>query len=154
LTASTLRYLGALADVAPPVQVELKGLDAPVALYELHGIAGRWAQRRETAADAGVDVELPLIGWVVEGKTVRAEPFTGTVRRLGRSYLDVGTTIVLVPLTNVRIRLTWAGPGRASGDIYGKVTGEVGGLVRIHLTSVDPGDDTLLAAARASTEMP
>jgi class 3 adenylate cyclase len=154
LTASTLRYVGTLAEVAPPVHVELKGLDAPVALYELQGIAGRWAQRRESAADAGVDVELPLIGWMVEGKTIRAERFTGTVRRLGQRHLDVATTTVLLPLTNVRLRLTWAGSGRASGDIYGKVTGEVGGLVRIHLTSVDPGDDALLAAARAATEMP
>jgi class 3 adenylate cyclase len=152
VTASTLRYLGALADVAPPVHAELKGLEGPVALYELHGIGGRWAQRREAAADAGVDVTLPLIGWVVEGKTVRAEPFTGDVRRLGRRHLDVATATVLLPLTNVRLRLTWAGSGRASGDLYGKVTGEVGGLVRIHLTSVDPGDDMLLAAARAGTE--
>jgi class 3 adenylate cyclase len=154
LTTSTLRYLGALADVAPPVHAELKGLDAPVALYELHGVAGRWAQRRETAAEAGVDVELPLIGWVVEGKTVRADPFTGTVRSLGRRYLDVATKTVLSPLTNVRLRLTWAESGRASGDMYGKVTGEMGGLVRIHLTSVDPGDDVLLMAARAGTEAP
>lgn len=154
LTTSTLRYLGALANVAPPVHAELKGLDAPVALYELRGIAGRWAQRRETVSDAGVDVELPLIGWVVEGKTVRAEPFTGTVHSLGRRHLDVATSTVLSPLTNVRLRLTWAESGRASGDLYGKVTGEVGGLLRIHLTSVDPGDDALLAAARAATETP
>jgi class 3 adenylate cyclase len=152
MTASTLRYLGTLADVAPPIHAELKGLDSPVALYELHGIAGRWAQRREAAADAGVEVALPLIGWVVEGKTVRAEPFTGDVRRLGRRHLDIASATVLPPLTNVRLRLTWAGSGRASGDLYGKVTGEVGGLVRIHLTSVDPGDDVLLAAARAAAE--
>src|SRR5207245_8811775 len=42
LTESTVRYLGPLAEVAPPVHVELKGLDAPVALYELPGLGGRW----------------------------------------------------------------------------------------------------------------
>jgi class 3 adenylate cyclase len=152
MTAATLRYLGTLADVAPPIHAELKGLDSPVTLYELHGIAGRWAQRREAAADAGVEVALPLIGWVVEGKTIRAEPFTGDVRRLGRRHVDVASATVLAPMTNVRLRLTWASSGRASGDLYGKVTGDVGGLVRIHLTSVDPGDDVLLAAARAATE--
>jgi hypothetical protein len=60
----------------------------------------------------------------------------------------------LPPLTNVRVRLTWAGSGRASGDLYGKVTGDVGGLLRIHLTSVDPGDEVLLEAARAAAETP
>jgi hypothetical protein len=52
----------------------------------------------------------------------------------------------------VRVRLTWAGSGRASGDVYGKVTGEAAGLVRIHLTSVDPGDATLLESARVAAE--
>jgi hypothetical protein len=138
--------------VAPPIYAELKGLDSPVALYELRGLGGRWAQRRECGTDTGVAVALALVGWRVEGKQVRADAFTGEVRRLGRRHLDVATTAALPPLTNVRVRLTWAGSGRASGDIYGKITGEVGGLLRIHLTSVDPGDDILLEAARAATK--
>jgi adenylate cyclase len=152
ISESTVRYLGALADVAAPIHAELKGLDAPVALYELRGLAGRWAQRRDAASDAGVAVTLPLVGWIVEGKQVRADAFTGEVRRLGRRHLDVANVPVLAPLTNVRLRLTWTGSGRASGDLYGKVTGEVGGLLRIHLPSVDPGDESLRAAARAATE--
>jgi class 3 adenylate cyclase len=152
LSESTVRYLGPLAEVAPPIHAELKGLDAPVALYELRGLGGRWAQRREAGTDAGVAVALPLVGWRVEGKQVRADSFTGEVRRLGRRHVDVATAAALPPLTNVRLRLTWAGSGRASGDIYGKITGEVGGLLRIHLTSVDPGDEILLEAARAATE--
>ena len=152
LSESSVRYLGPLAEVAPPVHVELKGLDTPVALYELRGLGGRWAQRREAGPDAGVAVALPLIGWRLEGKEVRAESFTGEVRRLGRRHVDVATAVALPVLTNVRLRLTWADSGRASGDIYGKITGEVGGLLRIHLTSVDPGDDILLEAARGATE--
>jgi class 3 adenylate cyclase len=152
LSESTTRYLGPLAEVAPPISVELKGLDTPVALYELRGLGGRWAQRREVGADVGVAVALPLVGWRLEGKEVRAESFTGEVRRLGRRHVDVATAATLPVLTNVRLRLTWADSGRASGDIYGKVTAEVGGLLRIHLTSVDPGDDVLLEAARGATE--
>jgi class 3 adenylate cyclase len=152
ISESTLRYLGALADVAAPIHAELKGLDAPVALYELRGLGGRWAQRRDAATDRGVAVTLPLVGWIVEGKQVRADAFTGEVRRLGRRHLDVANVPVLVPLTNVRVRLTWTSSGRASGDLYGKVTGEVGGLLRIHLTSVSPGDEVLLEAARTATE--
>ncbi|HEV8471494.1 MAG TPA: adenylate/guanylate cyclase domain-containing protein [Methylomirabilota bacterium] len=153
MTESTVRYLGPLADVAPPFHAELKGLDAPVALYELRGLrGGRWAQHREPTRDPGVAVALPLVGWVIEGKQVHAESFTGEVRRLGRRYLDVALDAPLAPLTNVRVRLTWAGSGRASGDVYGKVTGEAAGLVRIHLTSVDPGDATLLESARVAAE--
>jgi class 3 adenylate cyclase len=152
ISESTVRYLGALADVAAPIHAELKGLDAPVALYELRGLGGRWAQRRDAAPDAGVAVTLPLVGWIVEGKQIRADAFTGEVRRLGRRHVDVANVAVLPPLTNVRLRLTWTSSGRASGDLYGKVTGEVGGLLRIHFTSVDPGDEVLLEAARAAME--
>jgi len=152
LSESTVRYLGPLADVAPPIHVELKGIEGSVPLYELRGLGGRWAQRRDVTPDAGVAVTLPLVGWVIDDKRVRADSFTGEVRRLGRHHLDVAAPL-LPPLTNVRLRLTWAGSGRASGDLYGKVTGEVAGLLRIHLTSVDPGDEQLLAAARGAAEI-
>jgi class 3 adenylate cyclase len=144
LTESTVRYLGPLADVAAPVHVELKGLDAPVALYELRGLGGRWAQRREAVVSAGRDVSLPLIGWIVDGKQVRTESFAGRVRHVAGRRLDVELETTLAPLTNVRLRLTWPELGRVSGDLWGKVTTESGGRVGIHLTSVDPADAAVL----------
>ena len=50
----------------------------------------------------------------------------------------------LAPLTNVRLRLTWPELGRVSGDLWGKVTTQTAGRVRIHLTSVDPADAAVL----------
>jgi class 3 adenylate cyclase len=144
MTESTVRYLGPLAEVASPVHVELKGLDAPVALYELRGLGGRWAQRRDAVVPAGRDVSLPLVGWVVDGKQVRTESFSGRVRRLAGRQLDVDVEVALPPLTNVRLRLTWPELGRVSGDLWGKVTTESAGRVRIHVTSVDPADAVVL----------
>ena len=144
MTESTVRYLGPLAEVAPPVHVELKGLDAPVALYELRGLGGRWAQRREAAAEPGRDVSLPLVGWVVDGKQVRSESFAGRVQRLGPRFIDAEIQAPLAPLTNVRLRLTWPDLDRVSGDVWGKVTSATAGRVRIHLTSVDPADAAVL----------
>src|SRR5581483_2515716 len=48
LSESTVRYLGPLDDVAPPIHVELKGIEGSVPLYELRGLGGRWATRRDT----------------------------------------------------------------------------------------------------------
>ena len=144
MTESTVRYLGPLAEVTPPIHVELKGLDAPVALYELRGLGGRWAQRREAAAEPGRDVSLPLVGWVVDGKQVRSESFAGRVQRLGPRFIDAEIQAPLAPLTNVRLRLTWPDLDRVSGDVWGKVTSATAGRVRIHLTSVDPADAAVL----------
>ena len=144
LTESTVRYLGPLAEVAPPVHVELKGLEAPVALYELRGLGGRWAQRRDAVVTAERDVSLPLVGWVVDGKQVRSESFAGRVRRVSGRQLEAELETPLAPLTNVRLRLTWPELGRVSGDLWGKVTTQTAGRVRIHLTSVDPADAAVL----------
>jgi class 3 adenylate cyclase len=148
MTTETLEQLGGLAETAPPVQVELKGLEAPVALHELRAVGGRWAQRLEAADDTLVDLTLPLTGAIFEGKHVEGQ-FTGTVRRLGRRRLEAALDTPLAVLTNVRVRLTWPGGG-TSADVYGKVTAAGDGLTRIHFTSVDPADETALVTLVAA----
>lgn len=150
MTTATFERLADLAEVTPPVSVELKGIAAPVALHELRGLRGRFAQRlAEADADAVAEVELPLVGAVIEDKRVHRDTFAGTVRRLGRRSLEVSVNAELAALTNVRVRLHYLEPARESGDVYGKVTGTVerGGtrLTRIHLTSVDAMDQAMLA---------
>ena len=151
MTVATAERLANLAEVAPPVSVELKGLAAPIALYELRGLAGRFAQRRpEAAPEAGVEVWLGVVASVVDDKRVRDEVLAGTVRRLGPRSLEIALEADLALLANVRLRLTYAEPARESGDLYGKVTGVVtragARLTRIHLTSVDAADQAVLAA--------
>lgn len=149
-TESTLRYLGPLADVAPPVHVELKGLDAPVAQYELRGLGGRRAQRRVATETSGREVSLPLVGWVLEGKQVRRDAFNGRVRRIADRQLEVELETALPALTNVRLRVSWPDLGRVSGDLGGKVTGESAGRATINLTSLDPADAAVLDGMAAS----
>jgi class 3 adenylate cyclase len=145
VTAATVARLGDLAEVAPPVSVELKGLSAPVILYELRGLAGRFAGRLpEPEADVAVDVT----GAVMEDKRA-GRAFRGTIRRLSGRALEALIDADLTPLANVRLRLTYPDLALESGDVYGKVTGAAarGGarLVRIHLTSVDAVDQAVLA---------
>jgi len=150
MTAATAERLTDLAEVAPPISVELKGLTAPVALYELRGLSGRFAQRLpEVDGDAEVEVNLPVVGAIIEDKRVHADAFTGAVRRLGRRALEMTVSTDLAALTNVRLKLTYPDPARESADVYGKVTGTItrdgARLTRIHLTSVDAVDQAVLA---------
>jgi adenylate cyclase len=150
MTAATAERLTDLAEVAPPISVEMKGLTAPVALYELRGLRGRFAQRLpEAEGDTATEVRLSVVGAIIQDKRVHADSFTGTVHRLGRRALEAALSADLAALTNVRLKLTFPDPARESGDVYGKVTGTVarGGarLTRIHLTSVDAMDQVVLA---------
>ena len=148
LSASTYERIREIAEVGPPVPVEFKGIAEPVVLYELRGVRGRFAQRLPDAAkepEPFVHVALPLQCWVIEGKIVRADAVAGVVRRLGTRRLDADLGAPLPALTNVKLRLNYPGLGYDSGDLYGKVIGDIDGrLTRIQLTSVEEADQKTL----------
>ena len=151
LSASTYERIRDLAEVGAPVPVEVKGISQPLLLYELQGLSGRFAQRlpeASTEADPQVEVALPLLCWVIDGKVIAKESLSGVVLRLGTRRLDIHLDAALAPLANVRLRLNYPGLGYDSGDLYGKVVGveeRAGGRVyRIRLTSVDALDQKVL----------
>jgi class 3 adenylate cyclase len=141
-----------LAEVAPPVPVEVKGIAEPLLLYELRGINGRFAQRlpeMDAALDQSVEVALPMQCWVIEGKVISQQTISGTVQRLGLRSLEVSLAQPLRPLTNVRLRLRYPDSEHDSGDIYGKVLTVKSlkdtGLTHVRLTSVDAMDQKIMA---------
>jgi class 3 adenylate cyclase len=151
VSASTYDRIRELAQVGRPVSVDVKGLAEPLVLYELYGLSGRFAQRLpavSTTSDRQVDVALPLVCRVVEGKVVSEEAISGVVRRLGARRLGARLDSPLPPLTNVRLRMQYPGLGYDSGDLYGKVVREEQQdgerLTEIRLTSVDPADQRVL----------
>jgi len=153
LSAATWEHVQDLAEVTPPVPVDVKGLSEPLLLYELRGLEGRFAQRLPEAsvdADPGVEVALPVVCAVIDGKVVRKETVSGIAVRLGMRQVDARLAAPLPPLTNVRLRLTYPGLGHDSGDLYGKVVSEAAAgagdrLTRIRFTSVDAIDQKIIA---------
>jgi class 3 adenylate cyclase len=151
LSAATWGEIRDLAEAAPPIPVEVKGLSEPLMLYELHGLRGRFAQRLpevSTESDPQMSVALPVVCSVIEGKVIRQDTLRGVVRSLGIRQIDVRFEAPLSALTNVRLRITYPGLGHDSGDLYGKVvTGtEDPTLTRIRFTSVDAIDQKIIAA--------
>src|SRR5205807_2016738 len=88
MTTATVERLGDLAETAPPVHVELKGLDAPIALHELRGLRGRFARRLDAHDERSRDVRLPLSGWRFDGQRVDGDAFAGTIHRLSRRWVE------------------------------------------------------------------
>lgn len=159
VSAATYDRIAALAEVRGPVDVQMKGVSEPLRLYELRALGGRFAGRLpEAPGDARVAVDLPLVCQVIEGKVVRAERVHGTVVGLAPRALEARLETPIAPLTNVKLRITYAGPDGASGDLYGKVLADAGdeaaGLTHIRLTSVSPADEKSLAALLAQARTP
>lgn len=151
ITAATYERIKDLADVAPPVEIALKGLAEPLRFYELRGLRGRFAQASPPMEpERFVDATLPLTCWTIEGTTVSGDRIAGTALRLSTHQIAARLARPLATLTNVRLQLTWP-DGEHSGGLYGKVVGHDGTLTRIRLTSVDPADrktlDTLVGVS-------
>ena len=154
LSPFTYERIRGVAEVGPPIPVEVKGIREPLLLYELRALGGRYPRRlpeADTAGAALAPVDLPVACWVIEGKTIRPEAFTGRVTRLGPRRLEArfgAHSAILAPLTNVRLRLTFSTLGQDSEDLYGKVIagepGSDGTLTRIGLTSVTAADQLIL----------
>jgi class 3 adenylate cyclase len=151
LSPATYERLHHIAEVAPPVPVEVKGIAEPLLLYELRGIGGQFAQRLpdvDTLVDQQVEVSLPLQCWVIDGKVVSQTAIAGVVLRLGMRQCDVRLDTPLPPLTNVRMRLRYPVLDHDSGDLYGKVLAEEqrngARVTHIRLTSVDAMDQKII----------
>ena len=148
ITASTYERIRAIAEVAPPVAVEMKGLSEPLPLYELLALRGHFAQAGG-ASEAGdeVPLALPVTAFLIEGKIVSRDAVRGRTVRLGRRGLAARLDRPLAPLDNVRMRLDWPDGSGDSGDIYAKVVRvEADGVVRLRFTSVDEADERAIGA--------
>jgi class 3 adenylate cyclase len=159
LTEATYARIREVAEVAAPVSLQMKGLSEALALFELRGLGGRYAQSAaagELATEPEVTVSMPIACAIIDGKVIREEHIPGFALRLGRHELVARLDTALAPLTNVRLRLRDPRTGWESGDIYGKVTREEPGdtrpLTRIRFTSVTDADaGTLDALVAGST---
>ncbi len=161
LSPYTYRRIQAIAEVGPPLRVEVKRIREPLSLYELRAMAGSYAARLpEGATDTGPDVAvtLPLRCWVIEGNSGRPEAIKGEVVRLGAGRLDARLDSGPPPMTNVRLRLCYPTLAQDSADLYGKVVsaGEAPGgwTVQIGLTSVDAADQVILGSFQRATGPP
>jgi class 3 adenylate cyclase len=154
LSSATYQRIREIAEVGPPLPVEVKGIREPLLLYDLRGLGGRWTRRlpEDAGGEAEVSMTLPLVAWVIDGTTIRPDRVAGEVTRLGPRRLEARLEGQLPPLANVRLRLHYPALAQDSADVYGKVlaSDERAGawVVRIGLTSVDAADQEILERMR------
>jgi class 3 adenylate cyclase len=140
-----------LAEVKPPVPVEVKGISEPILLYELQGLRGRYTRRlpdHQADDDFSIPVALPLRCWVIEDKVVRGDCIAGEVFQLGARHLEARLVAAVPQTAQVRLRLHYPERAQDSEDLYGKVLAvdDVADActVRIALTSMGATDRRLL----------
>ena len=129
ISESTWKRVCHLAIIDDQKQVKPKGLDRPVTIYQVKGIAGDYNLflPQEEEVFVNLSSPLPLRYTILEGKHIGADVFNGSLVQLS----DRGALIIShqkrkddVPLelSNIKLNLLDEVTGKCSDDIYAKVT--------------------------------
>jgi len=133
--------------------VHPKGSEAPLRIYEVGGIGGRFNLALQDATPALVALarRLPLRYAVLEGKEAGEAGGEGFAVRLAKSALEIELDRPLAPMTNLKLNLAAAGEALGARDFYAKVIRAADGKgapALVSLTAVPPEIDAFLEALR------
>ena len=146
---SVRRALGDQLRIDGQREVMPKGAEAPVRIYEVGGIAGRFNLALATAAPelARLAEAEPVRFAVLEGKQPGAARGDGALVRLARSHAELDTASPPAAFSDLRLNLAAAGEALACRDFYAKVVA-AGPPALVRFTALPPEIDAYFEALR------
>jgi len=143
ISASTLRDVGPILKIAQQMEIEAKGIDGPITLYDIRGIGGE----HNLFLPEGEDTFLPLPEGIpvryaiLEGKYLGETAFTGSLVKLSFKGGEIHSDMLVSSWSNIRLQLTNLNGEPIPGHLYGKIIrqfseGPTG--FSVHFTSMTP----------------
>lgn len=123
----TLRETGDIFRIKSQMQVEPKGIKAPITLYDIGGITGKYNLElpQAKAELRGLAQPVPLHYTVLEDKHVVGTAFEGSLLKLSTDEAELSTAHPLASLSNIKITAIQVAnhPSLATSpcDLYAKV---------------------------------
>jgi adenylate cyclase len=160
ISESTLKAVGPTLTIREEMQVEAKGFETPIVLYDLLGIGGEYnlfLPEPEEEAFFVPSTEIPLRYSVLEGSNVGRTVFEGSFVKLSAKGGEIRAPDPVVPLSNLRIQLTGVNGEETPGSLYAKVLGrptDSRASFAVRFTSIPPAIAAFfsdLAASRPQT---
>jgi len=145
--AGDILRIDAQKDVLP------KGSEAPLRIYEVGGIAGRYKivlEAREILLVA-LARQIQIRYTVLEGKNVGKQDLTAYVVRLAKNCAEISMANPVEVMTNIKMNLADVEENLSTRDFYGKVVRKTGKNAKnhvVHFTSVPPEVDAYFQAHR------
>lgn len=123
ISEATLREVEGLVTVGGHMQVTAKGIEAPLRLYEVHGIGGSYNLSLPIPEDTLVllPAALPIRYSVVEGKQLHDTALAGSLVKVSSRGGEIRSAHVMTPLSDIKIQLTDGHGHDVPGSLYGKV---------------------------------
>jgi adenylate cyclase len=151
ISEKTYQRTRKLVFVKKPVLVSVKGKEGPVSLYELKGVGTPYSlevPEREARRSIRVDVDVPIVIQLCEGKMVKPETYKARILNIGYGGLLASTSAKMLPHKTIRFRLNVQVLGIESGDIYGRIlrVTKKGALfeISVEFTALTPSDQNAI----------
>jgi adenylate cyclase len=151
ISETTRQDVGRILKPGKQVEVNLKGIEHPVTLFEVLGIGGSHKLLLPDTADALVPLaeEISLRYEVLETNRVGGELSKGSFIKLSRKGAEARLETPVPNLSNLRMHLIGTAGQEIPGTLYGKVVGTASGSstrFSVRFTSVSPEIETFLRA--------
>ncbi len=142
ISEATRQELEPILKQGQQMEFNAKGIEQPVAVFEVLGVGGKHNLYlpRTAAPLVALDKALQLRYSIVEGSTLAAEMSQGNISKLSPKEAVAQLAAPVALLANVRMRLATHDGTDIPGDVYGKVVETTPGSaeVRIRFTSTPP----------------
>jgi adenylate cyclase len=145
ISEATRAPIGSILELGTPIEIEAKGVDEPMTIYEVLGIGEPFGLRLPARPEAPVALAepIPLEFAIVEGKHLDGTLFRGTLVRLSASEGEVLSEQNVAVLSNIRLQLQPDTGSPALGPVYAKVMAPLSGSggktgFSVRFTSIPP----------------
>jgi class 3 adenylate cyclase len=149
ISEATRQEAGPEVTIDEQIEVEAKGIEQPISLYDVRGIGGAYGlllpEREETFLP--LQEEIPLRYTVLEGKHVGGTVFMGAFIQLSTNGGEIRSEHPVSPLSDIKMRLMGRTGEEIAGDLYGKIVGKPmdrRASFAVRFTSISPQVATFL----------
>jgi adenylate cyclase len=156
VSKDTLEDAGSIVRVDEKLQIQPKGFQEPITVYEIGGIGGKFSLYLPKAEEMLVTLsqEIPVQYTVLKGKHLGEKVFQGKLVRLSAHTAEIRGEYPVELLSNLKINLlSGTEKARGLGDIYAKVVQlSADGSTNFHIafTGIPPEVAALLYYLRQS----
>lgn len=141
VSRSVLDEVGATLRIDHQLQATLKGIQEPLTLYEIGGIAGEFNLYLPGDGEEMVVLtwQIPVEYTVLEGKRTIATPLQANITRLSANQAEIVSPHSLDLLSNLKLHLLTNTPkSRGLRDVYAKVIEQTEAGFCVRFTAVPP----------------
>ncbi|MGA1842974.1 MAG: adenylate/guanylate cyclase domain-containing protein [bacterium] len=140
LISESTRYdIGDILKLGRQMEVETKGIDEPITVFEVLGLGGDYALYLPecfTEELLMLQKEIPVKFVLVKGKVADSSAYTGSILRLSPTKALVKSQTKVDELSDVKFLLVGQNDEDIPIDLYAKVVGQGEGTFLVHFTSM------------------